>query len=362
MIHMKVIKLSDIKKILVLVMLVAAVALFIKSMPHISYVQAFSQDGVQEDNDSIYRIIMNKSLPMLDAAMGSQSDKESSQFIAYTLFKYAVKLDISNPKTYLKSQIPLLGLFNISEGLSGDLEAKSSQAEDIEEPSENSREEAQNTEPQPVVNANLDYSKPAVVIFHTHTSESYTPTAAYSYAEMGDRRTTDKNFDICRVGEEMKEYIEKYYGFPVIHDTTIHDFPSYNESYKRSKATIEGLVKKYPDALMYIDLHRDAEVPKEKITINIKNEDIARVMFVVGKANPHWQENYQLSQKLNQKIESLFPGLSRGISVGPKSLYNQHISNKMVLLEMGGDTNTLEEALASAKMVGGAIGQFIKDK
>jgi stage II sporulation protein P len=90
-------------------------------------------------------------------------------------------------------------------------------------------------------------------------------------------------------------------------------------------------------------------------------EKAAKIMFVVGKSNPHWQENYYLSSKLNQRIEELYPGLTRKIFLGQNLIYNQDISNKAVIIEIGAQINTLDEVLASSRMVAKGIGELLKE-
>jgi len=100
-------------------------------------------------------------------------------------------------------------------------------------------------------------NKNKVIIYHTHTSESYTSRGKYEYNMTGNYRTTDLNYTVSRVGDELSKCLEGY-GKTVIHDKTYHDYPAYNGSYGRSLATMEKLIKNNNDAEIMIDLHRDA--------------------------------------------------------------------------------------------------------
>ncbi len=107
-----------------------------------------------------------------------------------------------------------------------------------------------------IPNISLENNKD-IIIFHTHTCESYTPSANFNYEMTGSYRTTDLNFSVARVGEELKKYLTEY-GYNVIHDQTYHDYPAYSGSYSRSLTTVENILKNTKDAQMVIDLHRDA--------------------------------------------------------------------------------------------------------
>jgi stage II sporulation protein P len=130
---------------------------------------------------------------------------------------------------------------------------------------------------------------------------------------------------------------------------------------------MENLLKKYPDVKMVIDLHRDAvtDVKKDKptVTASIGEEQAAKILFCIGKSNPHWQENYFLASKLDQKMEELYKGISKGQGFywGNNLIYNQDISNKALLIEIGAQCNTLDEALVSSRMLAKSIGELLEE-
>ena len=96
-----------------------------------------------------------------------------------------------------------------------------------------------------------------IIIFHTHTCESYTPSEAFSYEMTGSYRTTDLNYSVARVGTELEKYLINY-GYNVIHDKTYHDYPAYSGSYGRSLTTVDNILNNNTNAQLVIDLHRDA--------------------------------------------------------------------------------------------------------
>lgn len=120
-----------------------------------------------------------------------------------------------------------------------------------------------------------------VLIFHTHSCESYTSSEKYTYTPTGNFRTTDLNFTVTRVGTELENYL-KQYNFNVTHDTSYHDYPAYNGSYTRSLATVENILKTTSSDII-IDLHRDAIGSREDYapTVKIGEDYCAQIMFVI---------------------------------------------------------------------------------
>ena len=92
-----------------------------------------------------------------------------------------------------------------------------------------------------ILTPNIEIKNKNVIIFHTHTCESYTASENYDYEETGTFRTTDLNYNVARVGDELDNQLTSY-GFNVIHDKTYHDYPAYNGSYGRSQETIENIL------------------------------------------------------------------------------------------------------------------------
>lgn len=204
-----------------------------------------------------------------------------------------------------------------------------------------------------IMNQSIDINKNNAVIFHTHTCESYTPSENYQYDQTGNYRTTDLNYSVARVGDELEKDLNKY-GFNVIHDKTYHDYPAYTGSYTRSKETVENILKSTPSDII-IDLHRDAIGSKSNYdpSVKIGDETVARLMFVVGTNggglyHPQWQENLQFAINVQQKANEMYPGLFKPIIVR-NSRYNQHLGKAACIIEVGATGNTLDQCLASMK-------------
>ena len=130
---------------------------------------------------------------------------------------------------------------------------------------------------------NLKIDNSNVLIFHTHTCESYTQSEGYTYKASGNFRTRDQKYSVCRVGDELESYLTKY-KFNVIHNKTYHDYPAYNGSYSRSLSTVKKILKKQKSDII-IDLHRDAIGSNSSYapTVKIGNDYCAQLMFVMRK-------------------------------------------------------------------------------
>ena len=209
-------------------------------------------------------------------------------------------------------------------------------------------------------------NKSDIVIYHTHTCESYTKTEKYNYKSSGNYRTTDLNYSVARVGTELKKYLTKY-NFNVIHDTTYHDYPKYNGSYTRSLETISNIMETSKASLV-IDLHRDALGSNSDYapTVKINGEEAAQLMFVIGTdggglKHDDWKTNLKLAIKVQEKANEMYPGLFKPIIVRD-SRYNQHISEGACIIEVGATGNTLEQCLVSMKYLSAVIDEVINEE
>lgn len=193
-----------------------------------------------------------------------------------------------------------------------------------------------------------------IIIYHTHTCESYTPTKENTYKASGNFRTTDLKYSVVRVGKELENYLEKY-KFNVVRSETKHDYPAYSGSYERSLKTVQSLLKKNEKTEMVFDVHRDAIGSSSNYapTVEINGEKVAQLMFVIGTnegggKHPNWKNNLKFAVKVQEKANELYPGLFRNINLR-SATFNQKVSNAASIIEVGATGNTLEEACASMK-------------
>lgn len=205
-------------------------------------------------------------------------------------------------------------------------------------------------------------NKENILIFHTHTCESYTPSEQYPYEQTGNFRTTDLNYSVARVGDELTKYLMGY-GFNVTHDKTYHDYPAYSGSYTRSKTTVENILQTNSSDII-IDLHRDAIGSKSDYAPSVKiGDDVAaQLMFVMGTNggglyHPNWQSNLKFAIELQEKANEMYPGLFKPIIVR-NSRYNQHLGSAACIIEVGATGNTLEQCLTSMKYMAKVLDEF----
>lgn len=203
-----------------------------------------------------------------------------------------------------------------------------------------------------------------ILIFHTHSCESYTPSEKYPYTQTGNYRTTDLNYTVTRVGTELENYL-KQYNLNVIHNTSYHDYPSYNGSYTRSLQTVENMLQTTPSDII-IDLHRDAigSRPDYAPTVKIGDDYAAQIMFVIGTNegglwHPNWNQNLKFAVKIQEKAEEMYPGLFKPIML-TTSRYNQHTGKYANIIEVGSTGNTLEQCLNSMKYLSSVMNEVLK--
>ena len=208
---------------------------------------------------------------------------------------------------------------------------------------------------------------PQILIYHTHTREAYLETDKGVY-NVGEYQTTDWTHSVVAVGELLKQELESY-GFTVLHDTTDHVPPKQSTSYSRSLNTMLDYQQQYPTLRLFIDLHRDAYGDIEagsKDYVTIEGNACARLMFVVGTGEnyegdekPNYESNYKLAQAVTGELEDMCEGFTRPIRVKP-GRYNQQVSDMCLLIEVGHNANSLEQAKNSARYIARALSRVLE--
>ena len=197
-----------------------------------------------------------------------------------------------------------------------------------------------------------------VLIVHTHGSEGYNP----------DDRSRDIQKNVVRVGSEMAEVFEKN-KIGVIHSTVMHDIPRYNSSYKKSLETITAELEKHGGINIILDVHRDAMITENgdsyKTVCNLDGKTAAQVMFVVGTdggglTHDNWRENLKLAMKFQEAVNKRCPNLARPIDLRNER-FNQQKTTGSLLIEVGTNGNTLDEAVRAGVAAAEAMAGVIKN-
>ena len=213
----------------------------------------------------------------------------------------------------------------------------------------------------PSLKKTLDGSNVEILIYHTHTHEGY--------AEAGSD-TEQEDFSVVGVGDVLAKELEEGYGISVVHDKTIHDTSPYDQSYYRSEPTVQSYLNQFPNLKFVIDLHRNSGPSKDRTTIEINGQSLARIMFVTSKASPYYAEMMQAVTYMISTSEELFPGLLADGNSGSglyeynrgSNNFNQDLSPACILTEFGTDLNTAQEAKLSAKYLARLIAEYLNSK
>ncbi|MGC2872461.1 stage II sporulation protein P [Ihubacter sp. rT4E-8] len=187
--------------------------------------------------------------------------------------------------------------------------------------------------------------KPRVLIYHTHATESYLPTSSGNY------HTTKEQNTVRDAGNVLQETLEDA-GISVVHDTTLHDNPSYNDSYTRSYETVKALLKKYPTIECIIDLHRDAMAGNDPGPVTqVGGKTAATYSYVLSNTTETYASNKGFLSDLNGIAQKSFSGYTGSVLERPY-WYNQELCGKAILIEMGNNRNNIEEVRECARIFG----------
>lgn len=207
-----------------------------------------------------------------------------------------------------------------------------------------------------------------VLILHTHATEGYESHTGDTYDTRSSWRTQNEDENMCAIGKIIAEELEAA-GIGVIHNTTQHDYPSYNGSYDRSRATAEEILAENPSIRVVLDVHRDA-IQRDESTIvapvtTVGGQSCAQVMLIVGCDDgslnlPNWRQNLWFGAQLQNRLEADWPTLTRPLFFAHRK-YNQDIGPAAVLVEVGSSANTLEEAARAAHLVGQSLAALLEE-
>ena len=189
-----------------------------------------------------------------------------------------------------------------------------------------------------------DASTPQILIYHTHSQEGY-----------ADSVPGDASMTVVGVGDYLTELLTQKYGFSVIHHTGQYDVGDRDHAYAKAGPALEQILAENQSIEVVIDLHRDGVGNNTRLVTEQNGVQMAQVMFFNGLSrttktgdieylyNPYIADNLAVSFQMQLKAAEYYPGFTRRIYLKGYR-YNMHYCPKTLLIEVGAQTNTLEEA------------------
>lgn len=205
----------------------------------------------------------------------------------------------------------------------------------------------------------LDVS-PTVFIYNTHQSEAYQGKALEGYnitpgVMMASYILQDKLAEINIKADVMEDNITDYLNLNNM---------KYSKSYQASRVFLQDALNKYPNYKLIIDLHRDA-LSKSSSTVIINNKSCAKISFVVGEEHQNYEANLKVTNTINDKIKQKYPTLTRGVLTkggeDSNGIYNQDLNQNIILIEIGGQENTIDEVLNTIELIAPIIGEYVNE-
>lgn len=207
---------------------------------------------------------------------------------------------------------------------------------------------------------------PQVLIYHTHTSEAYMDEDVDFFFDSFYSRTQNTDFNVVSVGDAITRSLESK-GIKTLHDKTVHD-STYNGSYDRSVQTVQSDMKDNKDIKVVLDIHRDAigtDECKVKPVFEYNGKKGAQIMILSGcdtdgeRGFENWQNNLNFALKIQNTAEKMYPGMTRPISFDYFA-YNEYVCDGSLLIEVGAEANSIEEAEYTGELLGNVLYEVLK--
>ena len=203
-------------------------------------------------------------------------------------------------------------------------------------------------------------NKPIVYIYNTHQDEKYLSNYMNGY---------NISTGVLQASKILKEYLREYNIESIVEEDSVteklHSLNwKYGYSYKVSRMFLESAFNDNPSLNYFIDLHRDSS-KYEATTTEINGEKYARILFVIGLDNQNYEPNLEMANKLKERIvlynEGLFRGIMKKSGKGVNGIYNQDFNPNCILIEVGGQYNSIEEVDNTLKMLAKILKEYIED-
>ena len=281
-------------------------------------------------------------------------------FLSYLYFYYKIRNMVSSEdylnyllKVGFNRQInssdiksSFLDKSNIANIISGLQDDSKNNSEEVNNASDDNVKEVANSE------------KPVIYIYSTHDTEGYASSYFNIYNIKPDVKIASYYLQEKLNDLGLKTIVEKR----VIKDVLTKNGWVYKNSYKASRIYLEDTYKNNNSLKFFIDLHRDSSL-KSKTTTTIDGKDYARVMFLVGLEHDNYNANLKVATNINDLIKNKYPNLTRGIykksGPGVNGIYNQDFNSNCILIELGGQYNTMLEVSNTIEVLAKILYDYI---
>ena len=206
-----------------------------------------------------------------------------------------------------------------------------------------------------------DVDGPQILIYHTHSQETY------GGAPEGD----DEN-SVVAVGEYLTRLLTEQYGFSVLHHTGEYDVNDRDHAYSNAAPALKEILEENPTIEVVIDLHRDSVPEKNHLVTQINGKNCAKIMFFNGLCrttargdltkmpNPYLQDNLAFSLQMQLAAADQYPDFTRRIYLKGYR-YNMHFCPKTLLVEVGAQNNSLEEAMNAMEPLASLLSKVLQN-
>jgi stage II sporulation protein P len=338
-----------------LILYLVAIILVIIILSQISNI--FKTVGEKRENSlNDYQLAETKTEVITTELSIGEPEYESEHDEADKTFGSGLYRTLFSPKKILSYQLPFLTAVDVE-----------TQNKDIEKSIFRKNKDSEiitsikGLENDEMINIELSGDGPNILIYHTHTTESFRMKFDGEYNETTAWRTSDEDYNVVGLGSMLNRLLTSNYGYNVIHDKTNHEPPKLSTAYSRSLDTMDEYKDDHKDLKVYMDVHRDAADVVNDVddVVYINGERCAKIMFVVGTGKdfnnkPNWENNYKLALAITNELNEINPNFAKPIRL-KDGRYNQHISDACVLIEIGHNANTFSDAKNSIPYLAKAI-------
>lgn len=305
--------------------------------------------GILGMDGETYKNILTAGLPPVGGVRTA-----SQEGLLLTMVESVLDVDPRNPRSFFGQGMPAVGAMEALAAVSMESYPLFEDEAIVETPDLPPEEPGQLIDNDPAQDQAV-FQGAEVILFNTHNAETYRATDGASKME-------GENAGVVKVAGHLERILQEQYGISVARSETIHDYPKFEESYTNSAVTLERLLRDNPHARVVIDIHRDAGHPKP-LTVTIDGRKYAQLRLIIGSdarlPHPDWLKNREFARQVTEKMDELYPGLSLGYRV-QSGRYNQHLHPRAILVEVGNDLNSLEEALNSMELFAVVLKELLR--